>query len=169
MKFNPPIQPEGVLGKLADICMMPLMYTLAGTFRETAQRTHRWNVQRILGTEVTEIPEQFCAVTPGTNQAKRAYVFGLPLLHIPLLGCWKEYVVLEPKSASVETWFVGWKTPTGAGVSRIPLSGSVRLLRGPSEAQFFGIEEKTANVISLQSIGSGTIGDSGPYKDLPLL
>lgn len=163
------IPPESALGKIGDILMLPLMHALSGTLSETPQRTHRWNVYHVSKEVSRHLPESLLTTVPRSNQAKKAYFLGFPLLHAPLFGGWREYAVFQPTDTVTNPWFVGWIASNGAGVSRIPLRGSVRLLCGPYQAKFFGIDSITGSVIPLSHRGEGRIGDSGEFSKLPLL
>ncbi len=98
--------------------------------------------------------------------ACRSHWFGIPLLHLTRWGGWKDYVVLEPEFQG--EWYVGWWTITSAGVSRIPLTGAVRMLCGPQPTVFFGLNREGVQ-IPIRKVGNGRIGDRGTYRSLPLL
>ena len=82
-------------------------------------------------------------------------------------GGWRDYVVVEPISLQGEEWYVGWVTGEVNGVSRIPLKGAARLLRGRDDASFFGVNRE-GEQIPLQQCGHGRIGVRGPYARIPL-
>ena len=103
----------------------------------------------------------------GVPKAAQAFFFKIPLFHIPLFGGWRDYVVVEPISLQGEEWYVGWVTGEVNGVSRIPLKGAARLLRGRDDASFFGVNREGGQ-IPLQQCGHGRIGVRGPYARIPL-
>ena len=168
LKFPIKISPLGVWAQAGDALMVPVMYLVSGTFRETPQRTHNWNVQTC-NTSSDSIPTQFLLPVPGKGNASARFVAGIPIFHIPIFGGWKDYVVLQPKE-SKGTWFVGWITEKRElQISKIPLSGRVRLLLGPQEASFFGVDKQSGELILLECIGSGRIGEGGEYAQDILL
>jgi hypothetical protein len=78
-------------------------------------------------------------------------------------------VALQPKLAQQGHWFIGWTDHcTIAGVSLVPITGrKVRVLLGPDDVSFFGLDAEGYQ-IKVAIFGSGTIGDGGPYAQLPL-
>lgn len=97
---------------------------------------------------------------------KRWWAF-LPIFHIPVLGGWKHFVVLEPKVPQ-DKWFVGWIAGDTIGISQIELSHRVRLLKGPSGVFFFGVNEH-GDQISLQKAGEGVVRTKHNFTKVPLL
>ncbi len=97
----------------------------------------------------------------------RRWLFGFPIFHVPIFGGWRDYVVLSPYSVNQE-WHVGWIASDVCGISRIKLSGPVRMLLGPGDVEFFGIDMEGCQ-IPICKIGQGKIGDGGKYKRTPLL
>ena len=87
--------------------------------------------------------------------------------HLPVLGGWRQYVVLEPEDT--QDWYVGWILSDAIGISRIKLIGPVRLLIGPDDVSFFGINGKDYGQIPIRKIGEGRIGSGGSYAQMPLL
>lgn len=164
----PDFSQQGFVGKCADYLMMPLMYVLQGNFRESPQRTHRWNNIHLAAQELHFLEdEQMVSVKEDETASARWRAF-LPIFHIPLFGGWKQFVVLEPTSPQ-DIWFVGWVAGDVAGVSTIPLTGPVRVLRGASPVQFFGINEH-GNQIDMVKSGEGEVGKvSTTHQRVPLL
>lgn len=93
--------------------------------------------------------------------------FNIPLFHLPILGGWKNYVVLEPYCKAQE-WHIGWISEDVSGISRIKVRGPARLLLGPCNVSFFGINTDGYQ-IAIQKVGEGQIGDRGKYAQTPLL
>ncbi len=87
---------------------------------------------------------------------------------MPILGGWGSLVVLTPHDPETREWFVGWVTHDAIGISRIPLTGQVRLLRGPNEVTFFGVDPE-GQQIDIDIVGYGNIGRAGRYAKVPLL
>jgi len=84
------------------------------------------------------------------------------------MGGWRKYVVLEPQAYAGE-WHPGWSTGKEAGCSRVAVVGAVRLLRSFESTSFFGVEAGSGAPLLLKIKGFGTIGDGGPFSQLPLL
>lgn len=167
------ITPQGPLGRLADALMTPIMYLLSGTFYEAPQRTHVWNNQKLSPEQVTSWLIRNLAVSVGSNpRASKPKVLGiLPYLHMPILGGWRDYVVLECLLSEEDyPWHVGWFVDGGvAGVSLVPLRGRfVRLLVGPAPTTFFALMPDGEQVKLVQA-GEGVIGHHGQFRDVPLL
>ena len=163
------IKPQGLFSRYGDRAMLPLMYLLQGTLREVPQLTHRWNNIKFPLSELSNLQSDLMVAVTGDPQAVRRWWGPLPIFHVPLLGGWSKFVVIEPKTPIVGIWYIGWIAgDTVAGVSQIPLFNQVRLLIGSGPAQFFGL---TANgeQIELQVVGHGRIGQSGKFAKVPLL
>lgn len=154
----------GWFAKLGDFLMIPLMYLLSGTFKERPQRTHHWNCIGLKQSNVDHLNPIEMFFCDGVKASPRRIFF----FHMPIFGGWKKYVVLRPKE--MENWHIGWITDDKKiiGVSKIILSGSVRMLVGNKNVQFFGVNE-LGEQIEINKIGEGTIGDNGPHSQRPLL
>src|SRR3989344_2294378 len=127
--------------RLADKLMIPVMYLVSGTLNEKPQKTHRWNNKKLTKAEVGSLNQEEMAHCRGVSYANKRHLLRF---HIPIFGGWQSYVVLEPEHP--QGWHVGWiPQDTAAGVSRIQLSGPVRLLLGPDEVSFFGISASRRN------------------------
>lgn len=167
-RFSIRVRPLSGYEKLFDWGMMPLMYLLAGTFEEIPQRTHFWNNRKLRSGEVMELKE--CAmVTVSGSGAIGRWKYGFPIFHAPILGGWNEYIVLEPLINVNQSWYVGWvPNDESSGVSRVQVSGPVRLLLGNGPTKFFGLNEGGVQ-IKIREIGRGSIGDGGPFSNILLL
>lgn len=159
-KFN--IQPSNRLIRFADWLMTPLMYIVSGTFRESPQQTHRWNNTKLNKNDIV-LNRQYMARGVGNQDTPSGSFLRI---HLPILGGLRNYVVLEPMTQGV--WHVGWEKGDRIAVTRIPLKGPVRMLVGQGDAHFFGIDANGYQ-IPIKKIGTGRIGDRGPYTKLPLL
>ena len=167
------IKPQGSVGRLADTLMVPAMYVLSGTIYEAPQRTHFWNNQKLSAAEVTPWLVRDLAVSvKGNPRASQPKLLGvLPLLHMPILGGWRDYVVLECLLPEEDyPWHVGWMVDGGvAGVSCVALrSRFVRLLIGPAPTTFFALMPDGEQV-KLTQAGEGVIGHHGQFREVPLL
>ena len=151
--------PQGVISRIADVLMQPVMSLLQGNWSEIPQRTHYWNNQKFFTGELDWLDSTKMVVVPGDPFAKtrrRKWGF-ISNFHMPRFGGWKQYVVLG-QTAGTAKWYIGWMTDDVHGVSCVSLSTPVRVLRGPEECRFFGINS-SGQRIPLELIGSGTIGD----------
>ncbi len=137
------------------------MRLISGAPSESPQETHNWHIQKLQDF----VPDPALAVVvqgKGTSPFKNA---GGPLFHIPILGGWREYVVLE----AVGPWHVGWSVAGSATINKLPLEGPVRLLRGLDgwQVTFFALDT-AGNQIPITVVGEGRIGD-GQHADVRLL
>ena len=161
---------EGWLAAVLDWMMLPLMYFVSGTLSEIPQRTHRWNNKKLTQAEVAQLTDsrQF-VVQVGVAGGKKRYVYKTPLFHMPIFGGWKKYMVFEPCREVPSGWHIGWIAGDICGVTTINLKSPVRMLLGPGDTTFFGIDAKTGEQIPIKMVGRGMIGDEGPFVNLPLL
>ena len=147
--------------------MVPIMYLVSGTLRESPQWTHHWNIMNFgpatfptLNDDMTVTTDPIPEALPGRTLVR---------FHIPIFGGWRDYVVFEP--CENRAWYLGWTIgpSAGGGASRILLSGPVRALRGPGSMCFFGIDADTREQIPIKLIGKGRIGDLGEFSKVKLL
>ena len=103
----------------------------------------------------------------GDSSAFRRWWGPLPIFHIPLFGGWSKFVVLE--TTQNELWYIGWLTGDTLGVSKIPLTGPVRVLVGSLPAQFFALRLADGVQLELKSTGHGRVGTAGEFSKVPLL
>lgn len=159
------VRPLGPIERFLDWVMIPLMYLLSGTVRESPQRTHRWNNTKLGG----EVYNRLSITKMVLVEAVGARHLNGLRRHLTIVGGWKEYVVIEPVLGALredeceQGWHVGWKSGNIIGVSRIPLQRKVRLLLGPDQSAFFGIAASDGRQIQLRFVGYGRIGDGGPH------
>lgn len=162
-----PFKKQGHLGRIADMLMVPVMYLLQGNFRETPQRTHRWNNHHLRNLEVDHLDADNILFVDGDPGANERWFGPIPLFHMPVFGGWKKFVVVEPVH-QVDEWFIGWVAFDALGVSRIPLQGPVRLGIGPRQAEFFALDSQ-GKQIELSKVAVGHIGSAGEYSDVLFL
>jgi hypothetical protein len=161
--------PRGAFLALIDLLLTPFMYLASGTRFESPQRTHRWNYVSYRSRKLRRVLRSSDAThIRGVPSECEPWWYGIPRSHIPIIGGWRHYVVLEPEDPTVTSWYVGWLTPKSGGISRITLTGKVRMLRGPRDTWFFGVD-KEGNQVPIVSRGTGVIGDGGKWKDIWLL
>ncbi len=170
----------GRLTRVLDNCLEPIMRFLAGDGNEAPQRTHFWNNIKLSKLAVWQLSEEKMVCVPDDPLALPRWKWHwIPIFHMPRFGGWKRYVVLkpDPSEAFIHSWRVGWLAEDVRGISliQIPvvgdendvLDGCVRVLRGPEECQFFGINE-SGQQIKIKIVDYGEIGD-GKYPSVPLL
>ncbi len=133
-------------------------------FRERAQRTHVWN-----NTKLTTVQ------TAALDQGLMARIDGIPSKdlsglrrHLTIAGGWRPYAVIT-RTDSKRPWYIGWITPRVNGVSRVELTTPCRVLIGPTNVYFFGIDTETGLQIKVVQEGRGEIGKPDHYGRLPLL
>jgi hypothetical protein len=166
-KNNFPKTPYPLWKKILDAVLLPVMYLVSGTLSERPQQSHTWNFVSI-PTEHQSRITQAELYTPTPVQSTQKWLFGFfPIFHIPLLGGWKHYHVLRPKTYD-GVWHIAYTAGDIREYSLIPLTTPVRMLIGPDSVSFFGIDE-AGNYIPVEKIGEGRIGDGGEFTHLPLL
>lgn len=158
---------QGLIGRIADYLMLPVMYILQGNFSEVPQRTHRWNNLHLESHDIDGFDSSMIETVSGNASANRRWFGPIPLFHMPILGGWKEFVVLKPRHEKGD-WFVGWLVEDAFGLSKIPIRGKVRLGIGPKQAQYFAIDRE-GKQIDIDIVGKGVIGDAGEFSKTPLL
>lgn len=169
------IRPLRRLARLGDRLMEPVMRRLSGARSEEPQRTHRWNYHRF-GTDGIDVPEpgwllrhEGVSMPPARcwfeQLILRIPILGGAWIHSPVLGGWRDYVVLAPERPT--SWHPAWITSNHVGVSRHVVRGQARLLLGSGPVKFLGFDGD-GRQIRLHEIGRGRIGDGGPYAQIPL-
>lgn len=167
MKAKIIVPPLGWLAKLVDILMVPLMYLISGTLKEVPQRGHRWNNVRLSESDVEHLDKSIMVHCAGISDKviRSRWIF---LFHIPILGGWRNYVVLEPQTQGCD-WHVGYIASDIIGASRIRLSGRVRMLIGHGDVSFYGIDAESYEQIPVKEVGRGRIGEGGIFAKEKLL
>lgn len=151
-----------------DLLLLPFMYLIAwisGGFKESPQRTHKWNNARL---SPEGLDEYLMTIVQGVpkQMVKRTWWDNI-LFHIPFLGGWRHYAVIAPENPE-KGWHPGWHTPHGTGFSRLLCHEPVRLLVGSEPIYFMGFDSQ-GNQISVEKVGDGKIGVVGPHSNKPLL
>lgn len=161
---------QKIFGIIADFLMMPIMALCQFTLTESLQRTHFWNNQKLSEEHGNLVDESLGVKFTGDPSAEERWFTGgfFPIFHIPTLGGWKNFIVLEPEHDLEITWFPGWKAEDVTGISQIKVVGRVKLLLGPGKVNFFGVD-RFGHQVPLKKVGYGTLGDkSSPYRKVPL-
>ncbi len=163
------VRPLNLLERFLEwffVLIMYILQVLQGNCLESPQRTHRWNNHHLDPALGVFLQKEMMVHLAGDPHA---LVRQGPLdvrFHLPVFGGWRQYVVVKPVD-SRGCWYVGWYNDKALGISRLPLSTPVRLLRGPDDVQFFGLDA-TGEQIPIKYVGSGVIGQGGPFCQLPL-
>lgn len=160
------IKQRSFFTRLLDLLMIPVMYLLQFPSLEKPQETHRWNNHHIRAFDINGIDVSMVVRVDGGPEDTYRWRFGLPIFHMPAFGGWRRFIVLIP-SIEQDEWYVGWVANDFMGVSRIPLSGPVRLLVKGGQTLFFGINEH-GDQIKIEQIGMGQIGEKHSYRNVPL-
>jgi len=179
MPITTVIRPQGPIARLATKLMDPLMLLAAGTISESPQQTHMWNSNRPVrlskgetGDLVNE-GQMVCAIRIVNAVCNKEVEPHGVLTRIPILGGWREYVVVAP-DRYFGVWHVGWIYQGWIGHSRIPIPHGqpARLLLAPKVTHFFGVCGSSRfynEQIKIVEIGRGKIGDKGRYRKVLLL
>jgi hypothetical protein len=158
----------GFLGEILDLILVPLMYLVSGTIFESPQRTHGWNSTRLKLMYVSWLDQSLGVHCLGDRSASNRWLLGvIPLFHIPILGGWRNYIALKPESYTGD-WHVVWAGSDVFGMSLLKIRGTIRMLRGPHDTDFFGVNVH-GEQIKLVVAGYGTIGKRGAFRHCPLL
>lgn len=161
------VYPLGRIARIANVLMVPLMYILSGTFKEKPQQTHRWTNCKFGLERVKHLDRQIMASFLGRKGIR---LWKPLIMHMPIFGGPRHFVVLKPEMDGSEEWHIGWILPNRAAVSRILLRGPVRMLWGPEDVLFYAINAKTHIQVPLCIIGEGKVGDNSDYaRCFPLL
>jgi hypothetical protein len=92
---------------IADQIMWPLMFVLGGMKRDSIQETHFWHNQPIAKSDIDPLLSVVVVGDDERTRVKTNRVFPLPMFHMPILGGWRNYVVLHVQS-DVSYWHIGW-------------------------------------------------------------
>lgn len=166
MSFFKP-KPQGSIGRMADYAMLPIMYVLQGNFRESPQRTHRWNNLHLSNRDIDHLSADKIETVAADKESTSWWIGPIPHFHMPIFGGWNKFVIIEPKVPQ-KIWFVGWVLSDTCGISKIPLTSKVRLGIGPLPLQFFGVDFE-GRQIDIDIVGYGMIGKAGEFAKVPLL
>ena len=162
------VTPLSLWEEMLDFLWIPSMYLASGTVCEVPQQTHPWNRRSLSYEERLSLNPDLNHHEPGDNEAASPWLLGfIPRFHLPIIGGWRNYVVIKPVQQNMSHWYVGWVNAGACGVSRLPLTGPVRLLIGPENTDFIGLDEDGFQ-IKVKKTGKGRIGTGGRYAHLPL-
>lgn len=131
---------------------------------ESPQLTHFWNNMKLPRNTADHLDFSLMVHVNGDPEAIPRRGFWDFRFH---LGGWPNYVVLAPEQP-MDEWYVGWITSQGVGISQIPISRYVRMLRGPDNISFFGVRVSNHEQVGIRQVAEGTLGHSGPHARDPL-
>jgi len=159
--------------KSMDQVLEPIMLILGGFKKDSVQQTHPWHVRNI---DPNLISKENSLSFEGSDYYTIYKTQKGPGFHIPILGGWKKYVVLEVESSNTP-WYIGWivydKNNNGEIIfSQININpinqNKVKVLSGsPNLYGYFFAIDKKGNQIKVEKIGDGVLGDN-KYKDISL-
>ncbi len=161
------VRPLNLLERTLDQLCVPAMYLIQGNCWEHPQQTHRWNNHHYDPANAAFLNESMTVHVAGDTKAKSRQHAADVRFHIPVADGWRRYVVTRPSFSLLRWWYVGWSNEKLFGISRLPLRTPVRLLCGPDDVRFFGLNAKGIQ-IPIHSIGDGTLGTPSPWSALPL-
>jgi hypothetical protein len=147
------------------------MRFVLGAPNEATQRTHRWNNHHLKEEQVAHLLADWMVShggDPAARELPKVTILAGAVSHATRFGGWQKYLALAPENQDSEEWYIGWRWKGGAGVSRIPNLGGVRVLVGPGATQWFAIRASDQTQVPLAKIGEGVIGDGGMHSHLPL-
>lgn len=133
----------------------------------TPQKTRFWNNKTIPEGSFILDSKLVMFIDGNKNETARRKWKIIPISHMPRFGGWTDYAVLSPRDKDIRVWFVGWKTDDAFGLSLIPIQNQVRVLVGPNDVQFFGVDFN-GEQINLDLDGRGKIGELNEFSSIPL-
>lgn len=168
-------KPLAFCWRVIDFIMFPLMKLISLAPFERPQESHAWHAQKIGEDDIQTLDINKCVQIQGDEISSIKDGSG-PLFHIPLIGGWKNYFVLEVEDKNVP-WYVGWvvrdtvsQKVLRSEIHKMPLNDdSVRLLVGTREriTTFFGVNAD-GKQLSVKNIGFGKMGDGSIYGKVRL-
>lgn len=157
--------------RFLDLLLFPLMWILSGFKLELPQETHPWHMQEI---DEMQIPKDKLIEFIGNDNSKFSNK-DKPFFHVPVLGGWRDYIVLEAENYG-KYWRIGWilkyhnsNQKTDSQIQKLKIkSPYIKLLSGidDSKKYFFAVSEN-GNFADLKIVGSGTLGD-GKFRNVRL-
>jgi hypothetical protein len=161
------VRPLSVWERALSVLMWPISWLVSGAPLERPKGTYLWNRRNL--TEMEKESLYTSLVVPVVGD-KSVLSGNHPIRnHIPISKWgWKRYVVLESGSGD-GVWYVGWIYEGEYQVSRVPISGRVRMLLGSESTVFFGIDALTGRKIRLRIVDFGRSGDGGKYRHIRFL
>lgn len=161
------LKDQSIVSRIGDILMLPLMYLLQMNISEVPQQTHYWNNTKMSSENIADFEADYMVTATGVEGAVKRWFGPLPIFHMPIIGGWSEFIVIDTVN-QIDEWYVGWLLFDTIGISQISIKEKVRVLVGPRPVQFFGVD-KNGGQIPIKISGRGKIGKAGDYSKIPLL
>ncbi len=165
MNLNCRVGPLSVKGRALNVLVYPLALLVSGAPLETPKRTHPLNRVALEQGDLFSLSPKWMIHCVGDANALKSD--GLRR-HMPLFGGWTLFVVMKPTNCN-KKWRCGWKSGRDVGLSQVLIEGPVRMMIGPGDVDFFGIEADSEVQVRLEQIGTGRIGQKGPHSRILLL
>jgi len=155
------IKPYRWYFRLPDLFLAPIMWAFSGFAFELPQESHKWHNKILSPEEVSILDVSRMLLVDGTDSSRWTHgSYGM--LHLPLLGGWRDYIILEVEG-DPKYWHVGWLSGLNSGmVQRLPIYGKrIKMFRGlkGDGVRFFAIDN-LGNQILLRKVDEGRLGDS---------
>lgn len=156
--------------QILDAVLYPMMWIGANFGQDSIQHTHPWHTRKLTDLEVEYINPELNLYIEGSEQVNTLNKRN-PLFHLPLLGGWKNYVVIENPLYNEELiipWHIGWIYNNQAEIHKLPIqSAHIKMLTGPMghTTTFFAISDGIQ--IPIASKDTGKLFDKR-YRDVRL-
>ncbi len=169
-KEIPQIEEVPFYFRALDYLLRPAMWVI-DEFKMPLMETHPWHPQNI---HCDLIPNDISEKIVGQDPSRFSFDT-LGLIHMPLLGGWKHYLVLEAEDFD-QFWHVGWKITyldpekgRFCQVHKLKIyDRQIKVLSGinDSEKIGFGLND-SHQLIPLKIVGEGVLGD-GQFEGVRL-
>lgn len=150
---------------IGDVLLWPIMWLSAGcratSFRTgDIQNTHPWHCRRV-DPGLLDIDQLLRIDKPHAKSIRRIK----PFFHLPLLGGWREYVVVK---SDAPRYYIGWAIPARDGsqyriaqLNQLPLMTPVKMLRAGDApwVDLFAVDDQ-GRQLPLTLMDEGQLGDN---------
>jgi hypothetical protein len=156
-----------LLERALNRALSPLMYIAGGLKRDSVQETHAWTCQPL---RTDQLDPALGAEVRGDDESKASNSrFPFPRFHVPILGGWRSFVVLQVELDSLP-WYVGWlhirvpeRSKRRMELQRLPIRDrAVRVLKHPTGfVTLFVGYDSLGRQIPVRLIAEGRLGLGG--------
>ena len=154
--------------KIVGWMLYPLMRWLSGAPDEEPRQTFWLTHDELSAEQASRLDPAKSVICLGDESACDRFLWGfIPQFMAARFGGWDKYAVLQPDRL-LEDWYVGWQAPDVSGLSLVRSKGPCRVLLGPFETSFFGLNAN-GEQINIQKVSIGQTGDGGHYCLTPFL
>lgn len=169
-KEIPQIEEVPFYFRAIDYLLTPAMWVING-FKTPLMETHPWHPQNI---HCDLIPDDIGKKTIGQDPSRFSFDT-LGLIHMPIFGGWKNYLVLEAEDFD-QFWRVGWKVSyldpekgRFCQIHKLKIYGPrIKVLAGNDETEGIGFGLNDGHkLIPLKIVEEGVLGD-GQFKGVRL-